>query len=225
MRIATLLGATLCLASVASLAPSAQSQSLSGQWFKVTAKGSGFSVTGGINAEMVKFAKLTAYVQLFAKGVEGGGPSYSASMWQQDGNGDWVPSTLGSIGALDSDQTAMTGSLTFFVPGTFGEGSGVQGFDASFVASAKIKVKNEEIKSAKIAAIGALASGSYTGVDSFIGTAQVSMSRVAESKLPFEPVLKTSSTSGQPTPIVPAWRTEAPTTPAPQAPVAQPAQH
>ena len=82
---------------VLALSGSALAQSLTGEWFKATAtaKGASFEFEGidpggDLVASKASFKKITHYVQLFED--EGfGSEFYSAVIWVQDAEGNWLP--------------------------------------------------------------------------------------------------------------------------------------
>ena len=218
---------------VLALSGSALAQSLTGEWFKATATAKGASFEfGGIDpggdliATKASFKKITHYVQLFED--EGfGSEFYSAVIWVQDVEGNWFPFDSGQILFGDTDRTYVIFSeLTFYVSESLvGDdqqegGGGLQGFDVEFNGPSKIKFKGEELKSAKIKSDGAVADGSFTGDGPFVGSAKVSLTRVDESKLPFEVMMK--GQPGDELPVAqPSWRAQQGETVGPQQPATQ----
>lgn len=211
MRCCRLLTVTLL---VVVLSGSLRAQSLHGQWFKATATATGASITGSLEVSKAKFKKITHYIQLsIDEGI--GSHIYGATIWVEDAEGNWSAYDTGSLVVADDEETFVSdGTLTFYVSESIvddidlaaGEG-GLQGFDVDFNATLKVKVKNEEVKSAKLTSVGAVADGSFTGTDTFIGTAKVSMNRVSANKLPFELELMVKSPLADTLPK-PAWRSQ-----------------
>lgn len=172
---------------LATAAPKTQAQVLDGEWFKLTASADGTGV-GGEPAQDVK-GKLKTVVRyarfLLDEGI--GSATYTVSIWDPTESGEWLPTSGGSLSMLGDQETfCYSGGVTFSakpLPAIEGAPNIVS---IEFNGPVKIKIKNKELKSAKISSLGALAY--FTNDDTaFFGRAKLSFTRIPESKLPFVP--------------------------------------
>jgi hypothetical protein len=183
MRRATLLLSTLLFALAA---PAARSQVLDGQWFKLTVS---FQGTGGgeNGAEEGQIKKLVRYAQFSSGLPDGGAPSYQLVIYSPTTDDGWLPTDEGSVDMLDEAETyARSATIDLHTTPVVPVDGAPNIATVQFNGPVKIKLKNEELKSAKITAFASLA---YFTNDSFAlyGKARLSLNRVALEDLPFEP--------------------------------------
>lgn len=215
MRPATLLLSVLLFATTA---PRVEAQRLDNQWFKLTASlvGTGFNEATN-ESETGKVAKFVRYVRFDADEVEGPlGVTYTLSVYSPTTDGGWTDGFSGTVGMLDAEETYVFSAEINMPtePVTVME-------DTPNVASVifngpcKIKLKGEELKSAKITSVGTL--GYFTKEDGFAfhGKATLTLTRVDVEKLPF-PVATLTVAKPQPEPAKAEPKTDTKTEEAPE---------
>jgi hypothetical protein len=197
MRPAALL---LSVLLVATAAPRLEAQLLDGQWFKMTVSFDGSGVNPETSeAEAGKLKKVVNYVQFNLGALDGGAPSYDLVVESLTTDDTWVDSGFtGSVQMLDTQetyvQTAQIGMPT--KPLVLADGA-PNIAQVTFNGPVKSKLKNAELKSAKITALGAT---SYFTNDNFAfyGKAKVTLTRVDVADLPFVLVLDATKPAPEP---------------------------
>jgi hypothetical protein len=183
-----ILSGLMVVALLSASAPDTSAQLLDGQWFKASGTATGFGDDGESDkVTRAKVKKVTHYIRLVHdEGISSF--TYQAQIWVEISDEAWEFFDSGTIDMFDANETLVaTGSLNFYGPGSLKEGSPSDTFFVRFNGPSRIKLKNEELKSARITALGSTASGNTKDGVPFVGKARVSLSRVPESKLPFDP--------------------------------------
>lgn len=195
MRVVVALLVTL---SIAVSSPATRAQVLHDQWFKVVVSADGSGNNPETNeAEKGKLKPIVRYAR-FVLDEGGGTPSYTLQAYSPTESGLWTLDGNGSVAMLDDAETfaydASFTTSTLPLPDEEGAPNIVQ---ISFNGSVKSKVKNEELKSAKVKSLGATAYFTNTTF-AFYGKAKVTMTRVPVEKLPFEPIVMSVADTGTP---------------------------
>jgi len=170
---------------VAAAAPRLEAQALDGQWFKIVTSANGVGVNPDtMQAEKGKTGKLVRYGQF---SLSEGGSGYDVMTWAPTESGDWIPAFSGQLTMLDDDETFVVDAQIVVTTQPVPDDEGAPNIlQLSFNGPVKIKIKNEELKSAKIKTLGAT-SVHTNDAFAFFGKGKMTLTRVPVEKLPFNP--------------------------------------
>ena len=183
------------------LAGPAAAQELDGAWFKMKFKSQAVEASGGFDASGPPKAvvKGTAYMffELNEPDGEPSGESYRVTIWSEVFPGNWSPG-LGIDGLPGTFEFNLQGpdeallnltEITVFVPGNGPPPPDgvVLGFDGLMTGVFKLKLKNDELKSASFKTLGGLIlDGTADGFTGLAGGFSMRGKTINPNKLPFD---------------------------------------